>query len=116
MSFVGDLTMPDWRGWVLCVGFFIGCLALSVSFQQMSSKATQVGLRMRAALLTAVFEKAMRLDLQDLNAGDVVNLATNDCSRLMESCLSFHYLWSGALEAVGLIGLLIYRPDRGGWR
>jgi len=107
-AFVGDQEVEIWHGWVLCVGFLFGCLVLSFTFQQMSAKATQVGLRMRAALLSAVYEKSLRLDLQDLNAGDVVNLATNDCSRLMESVLSFHYLWSGALEALGIVGLLIY--------
>jgi ATP-binding cassette subfamily C (CFTR/MRP) protein 1 len=106
-AFVGN-PEPAYHGWLLCVGFLVGCLVLSFSFQQMSSKATQVGIRMRGALLQAVYEKSLRLDLQDLVAGDVVNLATNDCSRLMESCLSFHYLWSGVLESLGIVGLLIY--------
>jgi ABC-type multidrug transport system fused ATPase/permease subunit len=114
-SFVGEPEMPDWYGWVLCVGFLIGCVLLSICYQQMGSKAIQVGIRIRAALLQAVYEKALRLDLQDLNAGDVVNLAANDCSRLMESVLCFHYLWSGALEAFTIVGLLIYLMGNSGW-
>jgi ATP-binding cassette subfamily C (CFTR/MRP) protein 1 len=107
-AFVGDASAPTYQGWLLCFGFLVGCLLLSFTFQQMSAKAAQVGLRMRGALLQSVYEKSLRLDLQDLVAGDVVNLATNDCSRLMESCLSFQNLWSGVLEALGIVGLLIY--------
>lgn len=59
-------------------------------------------------MLAAVFQKATKLDMQDLSCGDVVNLATNDCSRLMDSTLAFHYLWSGILESAAIIGLLIY--------
>jgi ATP-binding cassette subfamily C (CFTR/MRP) protein 1 len=107
-AYVEDVTAPEYVGWSLCGGFFASCLVLSFAFQQMSAKSAQVGIRMRGVLLQVVFEKSLRLDLQDLTAGDVVNLATNDCSRLMESCLSFHFLWSGVLESLAIVGLLIY--------
>jgi ABC-type multidrug transport system fused ATPase/permease subunit len=106
VAFAGDKSKPDWVGWVLSVSFFIACIIISVTLQQMSSKAAQVGVRIRAAMLSAVFRKATKLDIQDLVAGDVVNLATNDCSRLMDSTLAFHYLWSGAVEAAVIIVLL----------
>jgi ABC-type multidrug transport system fused ATPase/permease subunit len=108
VKFVGSPTMPVWYGWVLCISFFLASVLIGIAYQQFQSRATQVGVRMRAALLTSVYEKAMRLDLQDLNAGDVVNLATNDCSRLMDAVVHCHLLWTSAVESATIIALLIY--------
>jgi hypothetical protein len=37
-----------------------------------------------------------------------MSLVTSDCTRLKEGCLNIHYIWSGPLEALAIIVLLIY--------
>lgn len=33
-TFVANPEIPDWYGWALCVGFLIGCVLLSICYQQ----------------------------------------------------------------------------------
>jgi ATP-binding cassette, subfamily C (CFTR/MRP), member 1 len=98
---------PLWVGYVLAVFFFLTCVLLSVSLQQVNAHALHVGLRVRSAMLTSVIRKAMRLDATELVVGDVLSTSSNDCSRLLEGIISFHYLWSGAVESIAIMILLI---------
>lgn len=97
---------PAYRGWILAVFFFVTCFLLSVSLQQMTARASRVGIRVRAALSTAVFRKALVADGASAHGGQVVTLISTDCARLHEGTLNFHYLWSGPLESATIIGLI----------
>lgn len=48
----------------------------------------------------------MRIDIP--KSGDILNLVGNDCTKILEGTTSIHYLWSGPLEAVVIIAILIY--------
>ena len=56
--------------------------------------------------MTAIYNKSMILESP--NSGDVINLVGTDCSKIMDGCTSIHYLWSGPLESLAIIGTLIY--------
>lgn len=101
-------TRPAWHGWVLATFFFVACVLLSIALQQMSSHCSRAGIRVRAALLTAVYNKAIRSENIGSHVGDVISLVTGDCTRLLEGSTYIHYLWSGPLEALAIVGLLIY--------
>eukprot|EP01119_Soliformovum_irregulare_P000193 TRINITY_DN1013_c0_g1_i2.p1 TRINITY_DN1013_c0_g1~~TRINITY_DN1013_c0_g1_i2.p1 ORF type:complete len:1143 (+),score=404.47 TRINITY_DN1013_c0_g1_i2:123-3551(+) len=101
-------TEEEWKGWVLAVAFFLDCLILSICLQQMVSFLGRVGLRVRGSLLAAVYRKAMKLDVTEINVGDVVNLSTNDCTRMLEAVQTFHYLWSAVAESITIMALLLY--------
>lgn len=106
VAFIGDKSAHNWYGWVISCSYLLACIILSIAFQQMIVVTSRVGVRMRAAFLTLLYEKAMNLEINDINVGDILNFATNDCSRMLESVADFHRLWGGALESFILIGLL----------
>jgi len=77
-----------------------------MALQQMSAHATVVGVRARAALMTAVYAKAVHLGSEQ-RVSEVIALVAGDCSRVMEGAQSIHYLWSGPIESLAIVGLLI---------
>lgn len=97
--------MP-WLPWVMCVALFIACVVLSLALQQMSSHAARVGIQARAALMSAIFAKAVRRGSEQ-HVSEVMALVSSDCQRIMDGSLNIHYLWSGPLESLTIVGLLI---------
>lgn len=73
----------------------------------MSSHAARTGIQARAALMTAIYRKAVRLG-NDVHVSEVMALMSSDCTRVMEGAQSVHYLWSGPLESLVIVALLIY--------
>ena len=49
--------------------------------------------------MTQIFKKS--LVLSTVAAGNIVNLAGNDCQKLADSFTNLHYLWSAVLEVIG---------------
>ena len=76
-----------------------------MALQQMASRCSIVGIRIRAALMTALYQKCIIAD--NPSPADVINMVGNDCTKILEGCTSMHYLWSGPLEAIVIIAVLI---------
>jgi len=96
----------DWLSWVHAGLFFLSCLGLVGSFQQMSSRNTRCGIRVRGALITAVYYKALRLEAIDAHVSEVLALCSSDCDRIYEGISHFHNLWASPLESLAIIFLL----------
>eukprot|EP00762_Andalucia_godoyi_P002737 ANDGO_04493.mRNA.1 ABC transporter C family member 3 len=94
-------------GWIYAAFFWLACMVLSMALQQMTSLTTRMGVRLRAALLSSILNKSIRIFDANAIAGDIMNLATNDCQRLLESCTFLHYIWSAPLETLAILSLLI---------
>ncbi|KAL6064447.1 Canalicular multispecific organic anion transporter 1, variant 2 [Balamuthia mandrillaris] len=109
VDFVADgEDREEWHGWVLAGFFFLDCFLLSVCMQQMGYVSLKLGIRLRGALMTAVYNKALKLESSNLEVGEIINLAANDCSRLFQACTSAHNLWSSIFESLLFIGVVIY--------
>nr|AFI71925.1 FI19719p1 [Drosophila melanogaster] len=60
-----------------------------------------LAMKMRVAVSTAIYRKALRLSrtaLGDTTTGQVVNLISNDLGRFDRALIHFHFLWLGPLE------------------
>lgn len=69
------------------------------------------GMKLRVAICSMIYRKSLRLSknaLGDTTAGQVVNLLSNDVSRLDLSIMFLHYLWVGPAETA-LVSYLMYR-------
>lgn len=54
----------------------------------MSSHATRAGIRVRAALITAIYQKSLQLSTEQ-NVGDVIGLVAGDTYRIMVRLVEF---------------------------
>ena len=102
----GAVIVKD-NGWILSVFFFLCCWILSVALQQMNRTSSVCGLRIRAALSTAVYRKALSADLNEKMMADPLALVSTDCTKLQDAASSLNFLWSGVVEALAIIGVLI---------
>lgn len=92
-------------GYLLAVMFFLSCFIMSVASQQLQHLAGLQGMRVRSALITAVYRKALSLEI--VSPSDAVNLVATDCQRLQDACTNIHYLWASPIECLAIVGLLI---------
>lgn len=99
-------TAPQRDGWILSCFFFLCCWLLSVALQQMNLVSARMGLRVRAAVATAVYRKCLTVSLTDKRA-DALALVSTDCAKLQDAVQSVNFLWSGVLEALAIFGVLI---------
>lgn len=69
------------------------------------------GMKLRVAMCSMIYRKSLKLSknaLGDTTAGQVVNLLSNDVSRLDLSIMFVHYLWVGPVETM-IVSYLMYR-------
>jgi ATP-binding cassette, subfamily C (CFTR/MRP), member 1 len=98
--------VPDEDGWILSCFLFLACFTLSIALQQMANVSSRLGLRVRAAMCTAVYQKSLVEDRTPKSI-DVVSLVATDCSKLHEATATLNYLWSAIVEALAIIGVLL---------
>ncbi|KAI9207232.1 P-loop containing nucleoside triphosphate hydrolase protein [Polychytrium aggregatum] len=98
---------PLYRGVSIALLIFGGALIQTAVLHQYFHICLMTGMRLRAALVTAVYQKALRLSnksRQGSTVGEIVNLMAVDSSRLMDNCQYLHILWSGPFQ----ISLALY--------
>jgi hypothetical protein len=97
-------------GWILASAFFVDSLMAGLALQRMGDMAVRVGIRVRAALIAAIYRKTFRLQaLHGNDAGNVVSLVSTDCIKMYEGVQHFHNVWTAPLEAAAIIGLLLWQ-------
>ena len=60
-----------------------------------------IPMQVRAGLMVLIYRKSLKLSSAHGGIGNVINLISNDCNRVAESFVNFHFLWSSALEILG---------------
>ena len=71
----------------------------------------QVNLKIKAAVMTEIYRKVLALrkvEIQRFSSGEIINFLNTDTSRIVNSCASFHSLWSQPLQ-VGIALYLLYQ-------
>lgn len=97
-------------GLVLACSFFLDSIFAGLALQRMGDVSMRVGIKVRAALITAVYRKSFRLQsAQNNGGGNVVSLVSTDCIKMYEGVQHFHNVWTAPLEAATIIGLLLWR-------
>merc|ERR1719474_106971 len=76
--------------------------------------ATETGLAVRQMLMSEVYQKALKISMSaryENTTGEIMNLMTNDCTRLYEGIkFSLHALW-GISYIIIFSGLLVWQLD-----
>ncbi|XP_059614039.1 multidrug resistance-associated protein 1-like [Phlebotomus argentipes] len=100
IAFTSNLEEPLWRG--LFYAFLMFAVALLTLFLngQYFHMTFLVGFRIRSALISAIYRKALRVSSsakKDTTVGEIVNLMAVDAHRFFELVSYLHLLWSGPL-------------------
>ncbi|KAF8071336.1 abcC3 [Scenedesmus sp. PABB004] len=97
-------------GWALAGGFFLDSVFAGLALQRMGDVSMRVGIKVRAALITALYRKSFVLQrAHNADAGNVVSLVSTDCIKMYEGVHHFHNVWTAPLEAAAIIALLLWR-------
>ncbi|KAI8983684.1 multi drug resistance-associated protein MRP [Pilobolus umbonatus] len=107
MAWVTSYTVgeqqPAYRGIFISVGMFVTALLQTVFLHQYFQRCFMTGMRLRAALVTAIYQKTLVLSnssRQSSTVGEIVNHMSVDAQRLMDLCTYFHIVWSGPFQIV----------------
>ncbi|KAG0056100.1 hypothetical protein BGZ83_006361 [Gryganskiella cystojenkinii] len=93
------------EGYLYALGLFLTCVCSSVCIQQVMAECTRIGVQVRAGLMVLIYRKSLKLSSAHGGIGNIINLISNDCNRVAESFVNFHFLWSSALEILVVIAL-----------
>ncbi|CAJ1054159.1 hypothetical protein L3Q82_020045%2C partial [Xyrichtys novacula] len=97
VNFMEEEGAPVSRGVWCALGLFASALLTSVLRNIFVFQVSKVALSARAALVSAIYAKALRVSgssLAGFTLGEVVNLMSTDTDRVMNFFNSFHELWS----------------------
>ncbi|CAM9489154.1 unnamed protein product [Lampetra fluviatilis] len=111
LSFMENRQEPASHGYYYIAGLF-GTTFFGAFFNnQFSYRINKIALCVRAALVTTVYRKLLRVgasSLSEFSTGEIVNYMSTDTDRIVNFCPSFHSFWSLPLQvAVSL--LLLYQ-------
>lgn len=113
IQFVNTSDVPDkepeplWRGIVYAVLLFVVASVQTLLLAQYFQRMFIVGLRIRTALISAIYRKAMIMSnsaRKESTVGEIVNLMSVDAQRFMDLTTYINMLWSAPLQ----IGLALY--------
>ncbi|KAI8810177.1 P-loop containing nucleoside triphosphate hydrolase protein, partial [Cladochytrium replicatum] len=89
-----------WQGHVWALVLFFCSMLGAISYHQMLTQCLRIAVQSRSALLVLIYRKSLRLSYVKGGIGDIVNLISNECNRIAEMCVSFHFMWSAAIEGL----------------
>lgn len=110
ISFVEDQDknkQPEWKGIMYSVLLFVLAAAQTFILGQYFHRMFIVGLRIRTALINAIYRKALRISnstKKESTVGEIVNLMAVDAQRFMELTTYLNMIWSAPLQ----IGLALF--------
>ena len=58
--------------------------------------------------MSAVYHKVMTIRNSRLPVGEIVNMTSNDSTRLIEASMNSHNLWATVIEVIVMISCLFY--------
>lgn len=96
-----------WKGYLYAVLMFLAASVQTLFLAQYFNRMFLVGLRIRTALVSAIYRKALRLSSaarKESTVGEIVNLMSVDAQRFMDLTAYLSMLWSAPLQ----IALALY--------
>ncbi|KFW02660.1 Multidrug resistance-associated protein 7 [Fulmarus glacialis] len=97
VNFMESRQEPLSHGVLYALGLFAGSFLGALLRNQFSYEVNKVTLMVRAAIISAIYRKALSVSSTSLTrftVGEIVNFMSTDTSRLVNFCLSFHEVWS----------------------
>uniref|UniRef100_A0A8D0F2B5 Canalicular multispecific organic anion transporter 1 n=1 Tax=Strix occidentalis caurina TaxID=311401 RepID=A0A8D0F2B5_STROC len=103
IAFVSDEASFAWQGYLYAILLFLTALIQSLCLQQYFSLCFQLGIKVRASLIAAIYKKALTMSSatrKESTVGETVNLMSADAQRFMDMANFIHQLWSSPLQII----------------
>ncbi|CAH1956339.1 unnamed protein product [Acanthoscelides obtectus] len=111
VSFIENKDQDVKYGYIFAAGLVATTAISALCDTHFNFRMALVGIRMRAALITAIYGKTLSVRSSLLTAqfsvGEIVNFMSTDTDRIVNSCPSFHALWSIPFQ-LGVTLYLLY--------
>ncbi|KOC70044.1 Multidrug resistance-associated protein 1 [Habropoda laboriosa] len=94
---------PMWKGYFYAVLLLITATFQTLVLAQYFHRMLLVGLRIRTALIAAIYRKALRMSnsaRKESTVGEIVNLMSVDAQRFMDLTAYINMIWSAPLQIV----------------
>lgn len=107
----GTERLQWWWAALLVVGMFLTSTTQSITQHQCFTIGQRTGMKARATVAMAVFNKIQEMSLASLsntNTGIMLNLVTNDTQKILDAATFFHFVWFALVEVAVVGGLVIY--------
>ncbi|XP_037541476.1 canalicular multispecific organic anion transporter 1, partial [Nematolebias whitei] len=101
ISFTQDKSSYAWEGYLYAVLLLLVALLQSLFLQQYFQKCFVLGMKVRTAIMAAVFKKALVMsndNRKESTVGETVNLMSADAQRFNDVTNFIHLLWSCPLQ------------------
>ncbi|XP_014823925.1 PREDICTED: canalicular multispecific organic anion transporter 1-like [Poecilia mexicana] len=103
ISFTQDKTSYAWEGYFYAVLLLVVALLQSLFLQQYFQRCFVLGMKVRTALMAAVYKKALVMsndNRKESTVGETVNLMSADAQRFNDVTNFIHLLWSCPLQII----------------
>ncbi|XP_052124000.1 multidrug resistance-associated protein 1 [Frankliniella occidentalis] len=103
ITFVEEGDEPVWRGYMYAVLMLLAATFQTLSMTQHNQRMYIVGMRIRTALISAIYRKALRVSnslRKELTLGEIVNLMAVDAQRFTELMAYINLVWAAPLQIV----------------
>ncbi|KAM0947029.1 putative ABC-type xenobiotic transporter [Dioscorea sansibarensis] len=111
VEFLSGFNQSKWGGsygYMLAFLFFFGKTVESLSQRQWYFGARQIGIRARAALMVAIYNRSLTLKYSSLSNGKVMNFLNVDVERIGDFFWYFHSIWLLPFQ-VSLALIILYQ-------
>ncbi|CAI6345193.1 unnamed protein product [Macrosiphum euphorbiae] len=103
ISFVGNSTDPLWRGYFYIFLLMMTAVLQTLILSQYFHRMFLVGMRVRTALTSAIYRKALRISntaRKSFTTGEIVNLMAVDAHRFIDLITYLNMIWSAPFQIV----------------
>ncbi|CAB4400795.1 unnamed protein product [Rhizophagus irregularis] len=98
-----ETSQPAYRGYCIAILMFVTAVIQTMFLHQYFQLCFISGMRVKAALVTAIYQKAFKLSntsRQKSTVGEIVNHMSVDAQKLMDLFTYLHIAWSGPLQII----------------
>ncbi|CAJ1076635.1 multidrug resistance-associated protein 1 [Xyrichtys novacula] len=103
IRFVNDSSAPSWQGFFYTALLFVCTCVQSLILQRYFHVCFVSGMRLRSAIIGAVYRKALVISSaarRTSTVGEIVNLMSVDAQRFMDLITYINMIWSAPLQVV----------------
>ncbi|XP_023265173.1 canalicular multispecific organic anion transporter 1 [Seriola lalandi dorsalis] len=109
VSFTQDKSRYTWEGYLYAVLLLVVAILQSLFLQQYFQRCFVLGMKVRTAIMAAVYKKALVVSndtRKESTVGETVNLMSADAQRFNDVTNFIHLLWSCPLQIIMAIAFL----------